>query len=244
MAFAPDGTLYTTTAGTVQLWRVADGTLLRALDGAGAGIISVACAPASHLLAGGVGWASSDEPLIRLWDSADGMVQRELPAQHSGAIYSLAFSPDGALLAAGDERVRLWRVADGTLMQTLPSPPEVALVFGLAFAPDGTTLAAGWGDNAVRLWRVADGRLQYALVGPAAAGYVRSIAFSPDGRLLAAGMSESNTVQIWRIPEATLIRTPDGPPGGVSGVAFSPDGSLLAWGASDGTVCLWPVSQA
>jgi WD40 repeat protein len=223
---------------------VADGTLLPALDGDGAGVISVACAPLGDLLAGGFGWASSDEPLIRLWDYGDGVVERELPAQRSGAIYSLAFSPDGALLAAGDERVRLWRVADGALMQILPAQPEVALVFGLAFAPDGATLAAGSGDNAVRLWRVADASLEYALVGPPTAGYVRSIAFSPDGRLLAAGMSESRAVQVWHIPEGRLMRTPDGPPGGVSGVAFSPDGSLLAWGAAAGTVCVWPVPQA
>src|SRR5690349_20554585 len=95
MAFAPNGTLCTTTAGTVQLWRVADGMLLRTLDGAGAGITSVACAPTGQLLAGGVGWASSDEPPIRLWDSTDGMMQRVLLAEHSGAICSLAFSPDG-----------------------------------------------------------------------------------------------------------------------------------------------------
>jgi WD40 repeat protein len=149
-----------------------------------------------------------------------------------------AFSPDGTLLASGDEQVRLWRVADGALVQTLPAPPEAALVCDLAFAPDGTTLVAGSGDNAVRLWPVADGMLRYALVGPAAAGYVRSVAFAPDGRLLAAGMSASRAVQVWCIPQATLVRTPDGPLGGVSGVAFSPDGALLAWGAADGTVCV------
>jgi WD40 repeat protein len=69
----------------------------------------------------------------------------------------------------------------------------------------------------------------------------RAIAFAPDGRLLAAGMSASRAVQVWRIPQGTLIRTPDGPAGGVSGVAFSQDGALLAWGVADGTVCVWPV---
>ena len=96
----------------------------------------------------------------------------------------------------------------------------------------------------MRLWRVGDGIFLYALVGPTAAGYVRSVAFAPDGRLLAAGMSASGAVQLWRIPQGTLIRTPDGPPGGVSGVAFSPDGALLAWGAADGTVCVWRMPQA
>lgn len=244
MAFAQDGTLYVIGAGTAQLWRVSDGTLLGILAGTAAGVSSVAAAPTGRMLAVGAGWWERNEPLIQLWDAAEGRCLRTLPAQYSGAIHSLAFSPDGTLLAAGDEHIRLWRVADGALVQLLPPPPEAALVFGLAFAPNGTTLAAGSGDNAVRLWRVADGVLLYVLVGHEAAGYVRSVAFAPDGRLLAAGMSASGTVHVWRIPEGTLVRTPDGPQGGVSGVAFSPDGALLAWGGADGTVCVWRVPPA
>jgi WD40 repeat protein len=242
VAFAPDGTLYAIGAGTVQRWRVADGTLLRVRDGTTAGVSSVAVAPDGRLLAVGAGWSERREPLIQLWDAADGRCLRTLQAQHFGAVVGLAFSPDGTLLAAGDERVRLWRVADAALVQNLPVLPEAALVCGLAFSPDGTMLATGSGDNAVRLWRIADGVLRYALVGSAAAGYVRSVAFSPDGRLLAAGMSERPAVQVWRIPEGTLIRTPDGPPGGVDGIAFSPDGALLAWGAADGAVYVWRVA--
>ena len=73
---------------------------------------------------------------------------------------------------------------------------------------------------------------------------MRSVAFAPDGRLLAAAMSASGAVHVWRIPQGTLIRTPDGPPGGVDGIAFSADGALLAWGAADGAVYVWRVVQA
>src|SRR5437762_111028 len=51
MAFALDGTLVTSAAGMAQLWRVGDGTLLRVIDGNAAGIVSVAVAPNSRLLA-------------------------------------------------------------------------------------------------------------------------------------------------------------------------------------------------
>ena len=73
---------------------------------------------------------------------------------------------------------------------------------------------------------------------------MRSVAFAPDGLWSAAAMSASGAVHVWRIPQGTLIRIPDGPPGGVDGIAFSPDGALLAWGAADGTVCVWRVAQA
>ena len=244
IAFAPDGTLFAVGAGAVRLWRVRDGTLLRVLGDTATRIISVAFAPDSRTLAAGSGGAEGRAPTINLWDAAGGQFLRTLPAQHSGAVHSLVFSPDGSLLAAGDEQVRLWGVADGALVRTLSPQTEAELAFSLAFSPDGTTLAAGTGDSAVRLWRVADGALLYALVGHAAAGYVQSIAFSPDGRLLAAGLSASSAVQVWRIPEGTLVRTPEGPPGGVGGVAFSPDGAFLAWGAADGTVCAWHLPEA
>jgi WD40 repeat protein len=43
---------------------------------------------------------------------------------HSGTVESIAFSPDGRLLASCsvDETIRLWDVADGSLLQTLRTP--------------------------------------------------------------------------------------------------------------------------
>jgi WD40 repeat protein len=40
---------------------------------------------------------------------------------HSGPVYSVAFSPDGSLLASGseDDTIKLWRVSDGALVRTL-----------------------------------------------------------------------------------------------------------------------------
>src|SRR3954465_4225499 len=82
LAFAPDGTLCAIGAGTAQLWQVADGTLLRVLDGTVSGACSVAVSPAGRLLATGAGWSERHEPLIQLWDAADGRRLRTLQAQH------------------------------------------------------------------------------------------------------------------------------------------------------------------
>lgn len=80
-------------------------------------------------------------------------------------VTSVAFAPDGALLASGlvDTTVRLWRIPDGTLVRTLEG--HTNLVTSVAFSPDGTLLASGSMDDTVRLWQVASGQDRAHLKG-------------------------------------------------------------------------------
>jgi eukaryotic-like serine/threonine-protein kinase len=68
--------------------------------------------------------------------------------------YHLAFSPDGALLAAGatDKRVRLWNVSDGTPFGVLEG--HGAQVTRVAFHPSGRFAASTGYDHTTRLWDV------------------------------------------------------------------------------------------
>ena len=74
--------------------------------------------------------------------------------EHPAPVYSVAFSPDGQILASGsyDNTVRLWRVSDGTLLRILVG--HTNLVLSVAFSPDGQTLASGSWDRTVRLWKL------------------------------------------------------------------------------------------
>ncbi|MEJ2598714.1 MAG: WD40 repeat domain-containing protein [Anaerolineales bacterium] len=152
---------------------------------------------------------------------------------HTRKVWSVAFSPDGSLVASGsvDDTMRLWRVREGTLLRTMTGHPFP--VRTLAFSPDGALLASGSYDGLIRIWRVADGLLLRKLTGHG--GWVIDVKFSPNGNTLVS-CGDDYTVRLWRVVNGQLQQTIDEGMAGLNSVVFSPDGRMLAWGEADGTV--------
>jgi WD40 repeat protein len=162
---------------------------------------------------------------------------------HDQGVYSLAISPDGQTLAAGQVlggEIKLWNLPTCTLRATLQS--NLGNSYGLAFAPDGKTLAVGyWTEGkklsgGIGLWDVASGQQRDFLQHERPRNIVRLV-FSPNGRFVAAyeRWVEENkkehqaAISLWDVASRKVETEILGETSGL--LAFSPDGRLLARGA-------------
>ncbi|MTJ76504.1 protein kinase, partial [Nocardia seriolae] len=170
---------------------------------------------------------------------------------HIEAVKSVAFSPDGSLLASGslDRTAQLWdvhsRKPDG------PALEAGHAVHALAFSPDGSLLATAGGakgDWATQLWDVRARQPDGESLDPGSCTGIGATAFSPDGTLLAVGRSVSggSGAQLWNVRTRQLDSRQIDSGGQTAALAFSPDGSLLATSQGSGTdtrVRLWNTAS-
>jgi len=155
------------------------------------------------------------------------------------AITSVAFSPDGRLIAAGGYRVvTLVETATGRVVARLSG--HAGTVTAVQFSPNGKILAAAGGlpgrSGEIKLWDMRTRKRLATLAGHNDAVY--AIAFSPEGNRLAAA-SYDHDLSLWNLaapPKSRILRDHTD---AVYSVAFSPDGRLLASAAGDRTVKVW-----
>jgi len=155
---------------------------------------------------------------------------------HSGDIASIAFSPDGCILASGswDNTIKLWDVRKGLLIRTLEG--HYNCVQRVVFSSDGKRLASASADTSIMLWDVASGVPIKRFWGHSDEAW--TVAISPDGKRLASGGMD-NKIILWDVKSGKPIRTMQGETEMAQALAFSSDGKMLAAGNRDYTVKLW-----
>ncbi|HTX26602.1 MAG TPA: NACHT and WD repeat domain-containing protein [Streptosporangiaceae bacterium] len=188
--------------------------------------------------------STSDTTYTKLISAQDTPLASVLPVA-SGIPYSIAYSPNGDILAAATSTgVQLWNARSSPLPRPLgaPWPVRSGTADGIAFSPAGDILAAATGTG-VQLWYMSPASApRPGLMLPVGPGGADSVAFSPAGDILA--VAAGTGVELWNLSASAhpvLISTLQSKSAGpVNSIAFSPDGLTLAVGAS--TLQLWDVA--
>ncbi len=142
---------------------------------------------------------------------------------HTEPVSSVAFSPDGKILAGGswDNTIRLWDVQTGKAIHTLVGHTEN--VGTMAFSPDATTLASASWDSTVRLWDVRTGIGIHAFESNTDGR--TAITFSPDGLTL-AGWRES-IIHLWDVESGEPVNALERNRRWLRSIGISLDGATL-----------------
>ena len=206
--YSPDGQLLATGeyAGNfrIRIRNAATLSVIRTLAGHSAGVdksgtFSVRFSPDHTRLASG-----GADGKVKIWRVSDGALLRTflIGTEWSPNVFTVAFSPDGTLIAAGTDGfrdIKVWRVADGGLVRAFSFGEEV---FGygqsnLAWTPDGVYLAAGRTvyptPLTIRFWNVVTGELAQELTDHTNRA-IYSLAFGPAGKRFAYGASRDVVV--------------------------------------------------
>ena len=169
--------------------------------------------------------------------------------KQSSAVLSLAFSPDGKLLATsgGDSKVRLWNVKTAQLDKVLSGPSYIHAIRKVAFSTDGKTLISV--SEKARLWDVATGQLQrsFSVANPNpyelknyGPGWGMSVALSPKDDVVASTgqfltvHSQNNSNWKQNFQQKFFYGT---------AVSFTPDGTTLIEAGWNGRLNLWNVAD-
>jgi WD40 repeat protein len=234
--------------GTLEVWSVSTGTLVKSLqtsENGGSGVSCVALTPdGNSVVAGGT---NSTGGVVEIWNIASGQLTKALPLTVSN-IRSVAVSHDGATLAIGGAEtssvgsLQLWSLSNFTVSGSLGTASTD--VSALAFTSDDKTLVAG-GINAnpggdfgvLEVWSVTTKTLTWSLA--TIAQTVTGVSISPDNKTLAdsgtpnVGQPTFGVAELWNLTNGNPIGTLDtASNNATNSIAFSPDGANLAVGGN------------
>ena len=161
--------------------------------------------------------------------------------EHADAVFSVAYSPDGKLLASGsaDRSVKLFETGAWKRVGALTAHQDA--VTHVAFNQNGTLLASAGADHQVRVWKVDIGKMENPLRSLGEDDTINACAFSPDGSLLVFGGSD-HKVKVFSADGANQKREMKEPEDWVYAVAVGSDNRTVAAGTQDGRLFFWDVN--
>ena len=175
--------------------------------------------------------------------------KKPVQVAHMSLVESLAYSPDGKLIASGAfQEVILWDAHTGMARQKLTGFGD--RVVALAFSADGKLLATGGGpaseDGEVRVFEAATGKLvmDEKTTDPKNnhSDTVFGVCFSPDSKMLAS-CGADKFVKVFTVPAGKFVKSFEGHTHHVLDVGWKGDGKLLASAGADNVVKIWDFEK-
>jgi WD40 repeat protein len=241
ISFSPDDQILAAGLhdGSVELRRVGDGELLHTLKGHTGEVSVAAFSPDGRILASGESFRVAHAGVvgniptaaIQLWSVQDGMLLHALPG-HELAVETLAFSPDGQILASNGPRggIRIWTTVDGQMQSEFKAIPIPWFESKLVFTSDGQELTLADGGGVVRQWRVSSENVLHTYNDPyiTVGGVPRSLDISRDGRIFVASNTTDPDVYVWQVGSDHILIKYGGHRNFVEAIALSPDAQFVA----------------
>lgn len=169
---------------------------------------------------------------LRVWNLETGKTMFKLGRRRN--IFSVAFSPDGNMLACGGSQgITCLEVGTGEELMKMDGN-----FTSVAFSHDGDLL--GFADSAsIHIWKVST--WTEILNHKVHQGFVSSVAFSHDGDLFACG-ADSETALLWKIADGieTFKFQEDET---VTGAVLSPDVRFLVSRKIHRTMRIWNIAS-
>jgi WD40 repeat protein len=231
IAFSPDGKTLAGCGGddTVRLWDVATGKDRAVLRTRPYGVVRLAYSTDGKRLAG------CSRGFGVVWDAT---TLKEVLRFSAGNCQALAFSPDGGLLAVGDDDGSTALVDAKTGKEITRFKGHDKWVWTLAFSPDGKTLATGSFDGTARLWDVNE-RAALGVIETRTNGF-SAVGFLPEGNTVLLG-GQDGKVSFFDLDARKVVNTVAAGNGGLTSLAVRGDGTVLAT-ATEQTVRLWDTA--
>ncbi|HET6161408.1 MAG TPA: protein kinase [Dongiaceae bacterium] len=186
---------------------------------------------------------AAEDGTVRLWEAIADAPARPPLIHRTGDFLSMAFSPDGRGLVAGNGEgdIHGWTLPDGTPLFEPIRGIHTSDIWKLVFDPTGHVFATSSSDGKSILFAYPTGKV----IGPAVTpdDEINGVAFSADGKILFGGGADGG-LRLWDVAHDTLkAKTPSGHNAAIIDLELSGARNLIATLGTDQLIRFWRLES-